>query len=80
MRLLKKFYYESKNDPTFPHPYSSFVIMKKLTQLAFGKDEMQKIEKWKTVNPSIIHEWAWKLYDEHTKQLEVIGFEAKGII
>ncbi|WP_066064965.1 hypothetical protein [Neobacillus soli] len=80
IRLLEKFFYESKNDPTFPHPYSSFVIMKRLTQLAFGTDVIQEIDQWKTVDPDSIHEWAWNLYDEHTERLEASGDGIEGFI
>ncbi|MGG3562988.1 hypothetical protein ABES03_15455 [Neobacillus rhizosphaerae] len=79
-RLLKKFFYEGKNDPRFPHPYSSYVLMGKLTQLAFSDEEIVEVEQWKTVQSSMIQNWALRLYDEHTKQLDKMGKEARGVI
>ncbi|MFJ7727624.1 hypothetical protein ACIQXV_15850 [Neobacillus sp. NPDC097160] len=78
--LLKKFYYEAKNDPNFPHPYSSFVLMTRLSILAFGKEEIQSLEKWKLVEHAQIRDWAWHLYDDHTDQLELSGKGTKGVI
>lgn len=79
-RLLKKFYYEAKNDPEFSHPYSSYVLMTRLSALAFGIDEIQNLEKWKSVDCATIQDWARNLYDEHTEQLYVSGKETKGVI
>jgi hypothetical protein len=79
-RLLKKFFYEGKNDTRFPHPYSSYVLMEKLTRLAFGQDKTEELEKWKTMTPSLIQKWARNLYDEHTMQLEKIGARVDGVI
>jgi hypothetical protein len=62
-RLLKKFFYEQKNDSRLPHPYSSHVIMKKLSEHQSGSD----YENW---DPDEVHKWALKAYDEHTRQLE----------
>ncbi|MFK9090395.1 hypothetical protein [Bacillus salipaludis] len=80
IRLLKKFFYEAKNDPNFPHPYSSFVLMTRLSKLAFGIEEIQSLEKWKLVEPAQVQGWAWNLYVEHTEQLEECGEGTKGII
>jgi len=80
IRLLKKFYYEVKNDPNYPHPYSSYVLMTRLSKMVFGIDEIQNLEKWKQVKPAQIREMAWNLYHEHTKQLEGSGKETKGLI
>ncbi|WP_413300677.1 hypothetical protein AA0X95_19210 [Bacillus sp. 1P10SD] len=79
-RLLKKFFYEGKNDPRFPHPYSSYVLMGKLTQLAFSDEEIVEVEKWENVHSSLIQKWSSRLYEEHTKQLEKMGDEAGGVI
>lgn len=79
-RLVKKFFYERKDDPGFPHPYSSYVLMRKLTQLVFNKKEIDEVEMWKTVQSSLIRESAKDLFDEHTKQLEGIGGEVEGVI
>lgn len=80
IRLLKKFFYEAKNDPNFPHPYSSYVLMTRLSNLAFGIEEINNLEKWNRVEPAQIRDWAWKLSDDHTKQLEASGKCTKGII
>lgn len=79
-RLLKKFYYERKNEPVFPHPYSSYVLMGRLTELAFSDEEIVEVEKWKTVQSPLIQKWALRLYEEHTKQLEKMGDGAGGVI
>jgi hypothetical protein len=80
IRLLKKFYYEKKNDSRLPHPFSSFVILKRLSQRAFGDEGNSNLEQWNTVDSIRIQEWAWSLYDEHTEQLKVKGNGAEGII
>ncbi|MFF2450277.1 hypothetical protein ACFVSW_24845 [Neobacillus sp. NPDC058068] len=79
-RLLKKFFYEAKNDQTFPHSYSSYVLMIKLSKLAFGKEEIPSLDKWKSVDSVRIRDWARTLYDEHTGKLETRGKEREGII
>lgn len=80
MRLLKKFYYEQKNDPALPHPYSSYVLMSRLALLAFGKEMIDDLKEWKHVNSEQINSWARELYEQHTQQLEEIGRHTTGII
>ncbi|WHY88285.1 hypothetical protein QNH39_10800 [Neobacillus novalis] len=79
-RLLKKFFYEAKKDPNYPHPYSSYVLMTKLSQLAFGKDVIPSLDQWKSVDSVRIQNWAWTLYDEHTGKLETNEIITEGII
>ncbi|QCJ42258.1 hypothetical protein FAY30_10265 [Bacillus sp. S3] len=79
-RLLKKFSYEAKNDPNFPHPYSSFVIMSRMAKLAFGIEELQTLEKWSTLDTSLIQGWGLDLYNLHTGQLEENGPDVIGVI
>jgi hypothetical protein len=79
-RLLKKFFYEKKNNLQYPHPYSSFVIMKRLSRLAFGEDEILNLEQWKTIDSTRIHKWALALYDEHTEQVLSNGNGTEEII
>ncbi|ETI67099.1 hypothetical protein [Neobacillus vireti] len=79
-RLLKKFLYEAKNDPKFPHPYSSFVLMTRLSKLAFEKEVIPSLDKWKSVDTVRIREWARTLYDEHTEALETSHKIIDGII
>lgn len=79
-RLLKKFYCEQKADPRHPHSYASFTLMKRLTQMAFGKEESQGLEQWKFVDFNKISEWSLALFNEHTEMLETKGKETIGII
>lgn len=80
MRLLEKFYYEMKNDSRLPHPYSSYCLMRRLTQLAFGMEETPELDMWRMVDSAKIRKWALRLYDEHTTQLNNIGDETWGVI
>jgi hypothetical protein len=80
IRLLKKFFYEKKFNPHLPHPYSSFIIMKRLSQLAFQCEEISEFERWKTVDLTHIQNWALALFDEHTEQLTTEGIGTEGII
>jgi hypothetical protein len=79
-RLLKKFFYEAKNDVNFPHPYSSYALMTRLSQLAIGKEVIPSLDQWKSVDSIRIQDWAWTLYEEHTRELETIGIIKEGII
>ncbi|WP_312470116.1 hypothetical protein [Neobacillus sp.] len=80
IRLLKKFSYEAKHDPNFPHPYSSYILMTRLSKLAFGIEEIQTLENWKFVDSSRVRDWAWDLYNGHTEQLIVSGEGTVGVI
>ncbi|MCL6572737.1 MAG: hypothetical protein K6T88_13805 [Bacillus sp. (in: Bacteria)] len=80
LRLLKKFFYEKKNDPLLPHSYSSFVIMKQLSESIFSEKEVLSLNQWLKVDSSSVRNYAWGLFDEHTRQLVVDGEETKGII
>lgn len=80
MRLLSKFYYEQKNDPNLPHPYSSHVIMKNLFKLAFGENESFSLEDWRNEDPGNIQNWSRLLYEEHTVRLKKDGPETTGTI
>ncbi len=68
-KQLKKFYYENKNDPSFPHSYSSYLLLKRLAKLVFGKEETGDLEKWQSVESGRIREGAWRLFEESTKVL-----------
>ncbi|CAH2713060.1 hypothetical protein BACCIP111895_00193 [Neobacillus rhizosphaerae] len=80
IRLLKKFFYEAKHDPNFPHPYSSYILMTRLSKLAFGIEEIQTLENWKSVDSALIRNWACNLYNGHTEQLIVSGEGTVGVI
>jgi hypothetical protein len=77
-RLLRKFFYEQKNDLHHPHPYSSFCIMHSLTPLLFGEREVNELEVWNNVDTIQIQDCAKALYEEHTNLLKSTG--RKGII
>ncbi|MFJ5712985.1 hypothetical protein [Neobacillus sp. NPDC093127] len=79
-RLLKKFFYEAKNDAKFPHPYSSYVLMARLSQLAIGKEVIPSLDQWKSVDSARIQDWARTLYEEHTGELETSEIITVGII
>jgi len=69
-RLLKKFFYEKKDDSRLPHPHSAYVIMERLKAMVFKNSKEPSLEQWMKVDSALIQECAWKLYDEHTKFLE----------
>lgn len=80
MRLLNKFFYEQKKSPALPHPYSSYILMQRLAQMAFNKEKTENLKEWKRVAPEQINRWARILFDEHTQQLEGVGRDTSGII
>lgn len=70
-RLLEKFYYEKKNDPKLPHPYSSYCLMKNISKLAFSTNDPPNLADWLKLESVSIQAWARTLYDAHTAQLEI---------
>lgn len=79
-KLINKFFYEKKNDPFLPHSYSSLVILKRLSELAFGVEEIPSLEKWEKLSSDRIREWALGLYEENTAKLMENGNQIRGII
>ncbi|OIK15588.1 hypothetical protein BIV60_08555 [Bacillus sp. MUM 116] len=79
-RLISSFFYEKKNNPFLPHPYSSLIIMKRLSKMAFGVEEIPDLEQWKTVKSESIQDWALRLYEEHTVKLMENGNQTRCII
>ncbi|MEW9050171.1 MAG: hypothetical protein AB2392_03385 [Neobacillus sp.] len=79
-RLIKKFFYEQKNDPRLPHPYSSFCIMKRLSECLLSDNESPSLRDWKQVSSELIRHHARELFEEHTEQLDEKGEEVVGVI
>jgi hypothetical protein len=79
-RLIKKFFYEQKNDPRLPHPYSSFCIMKRLSAHFFRDSESPSLIEWEQVSSELIRHHAWELFEEHTVRLDAMGAEVEGVI
>lgn len=68
-KRLGKFMLDAKNDPTLPHPYASYLLLKNLSKKIFQIEDMEKTIRWKKIKPLLISETARELYDQHTEQL-----------
>lgn len=71
--VLKKFLNDAKNDSNFPHPYSSYKIIKSLSSIIFNKDYETDINKWLEKNYQIISTKAQELFDQNTSELKIVG-------
>ncbi|MNC35083.1 hypothetical protein D3C75_835520 [compost metagenome] len=61
--ILKKFLLQAKNDPDFPHPYASYLIIRKLSALLFNKDYEPETRLWLELDYKDIRASALKLFE-----------------
>lgn len=67
--ILKKFLNDAKNDPKFPHPYSSYKIIKSLSSIIFNTDYEPDINAWLEKDYQIISSTALELFEKNTIEL-----------
>lgn len=71
--ILKKFLNDAKNGPNFPHPYSSYKIIKSLSSIIFNKDYEHDINKWLEKDYQILSTKAQELFDQNTSELKMVS-------
>ena len=71
--ILKKFLNDAKNDPNFPHPYSSYNIIKSLSSSIFNKDYVHDINVWLEEDYQVISSTALNLFEQNTSELKMVG-------
>lgn len=71
--ILKKFLNDAKNDPKFPHPYSSYKIIKRLSSNIFNKDYEPNINAWLETDYQIVSSTALELFEQNTSEHKMVG-------
>ena len=71
--ILKKFLNDAKNDPNFPHPYSSYKIIKSLSSIIFKKDYEPIINAWLETDYQIVSSTALELFEQNTSELKMVS-------
>jgi len=59
---LESFINESKNDNSLSHPYSSYLIVKRLSKIFFDEEFTDDMEKWKAIDKELIQRQAYNLF------------------
>ncbi len=68
---LGTFINQSKNDKSLAHPYSAFLIIKRLSNAFFGEEFVEDLERWRVFDPSSISKEALKLFMENEQTLKM---------
>ncbi|WP_143013589.1 hypothetical protein [Paenibacillus jilunlii] len=61
--VLNKFLLQAKNDPDFPHPYASYLIIRNLSALIFNKDYEPETRLWLGIDYKDISASALRLFE-----------------
>jgi len=59
---LESFINESKNDNSLSHPYSSYLIVKRLSKIFFDEEFTDDMEKWHAIDKELIQKEAYHLF------------------
>ncbi len=71
--IVKKFLNDAKNDSKFPHPYSSYKIIKSLSAIIFKKDYEDDIDAWLETDYQIVSSTALELFEQNTSELKMVS-------
>lgn len=66
---LGTFINQAKNDKALTHPYSAFLIIKRLSNAFFGEEYAEDLDKWRVFDSNSISKEALKLFMENEQAL-----------
>ncbi|EEM13876.1 MULTISPECIES: hypothetical protein [Bacillus] len=67
--ILGKFLFQAKNDPTFPHSYASYLIIRNLSNILFNEDFQNNLNMWLEKDYKVISSVSLGLFKRSTNEL-----------